>query len=189
MDDSNSEEKPPAADSSPAPETKPTNPEPAPSDPAAAQDSSPDPTPSEADPSESESSETPPASEPSPVGMGGVALGQGDLAETDERTMALLAHILGAVTSIVGPLIIWLIKKDESPFVNDQGKEALNFQITVLIGYVATGIVAVLPVIGCIAGILYPAVMVVSLVFAILGGMEANKGVAYRYPFAARFVS
>ena len=103
--------------------------------------------------------------------------------------MSLLAHILGGITSVLGPLIIWLIKKDESPFVNDQGKEALNFQITVLIGYVAAGVVAFLPVVGCISAILYPAIGIASLVFAILGGMEANKGVAYRYPFAARFVS
>jgi len=66
----------------------------------------------------------------------GVGLGQGKLAESDEKTMAMLSHILGAVTCFVGPLIIWLIKKDESPFVDDQGKEALNFQITIAIAYI-----------------------------------------------------
>jgi len=101
----------------------------------------------------------------------------------------MLAHILGAVTSFVGPLVIWLIKKDESPFVNDQGKEALNFQITILIGYVVAGIVSVIPFIGCVGMILMPALGIVGLIFGILGGVEANKGVAYRYPFALRLVS
>ena len=102
----------------------------------------------------------------------------------------MLAHILGAVTSFVGPLVIWLIKKDESPFVNDQGKEALNFQITILIGYVVAGIVAWLPFIGpCAGGLLWAACLLLGLIFGILGGVEANKGVAYRYPFALRLIS
>lgn len=119
----------------------------------------------------------------------GLGLGQGKLAENDERTMGLLSHILGAVTSVVGPLIIWLIKKDESPFVNDQGKEALNFQITVLIGYVTATIISMIPVIGCVGALLYPAIGVTNLIFGILGGIEANKGVVYRYPFALRLIS
>lgn len=119
----------------------------------------------------------------------GVGLGQGKLAENDEKTMGLLAHILGAVTSFVGPLIIWLIKKEESPFVDDQGKEALNFQITVLIGYVITVIIGMIPIVGCISAILAPAIGITALIFCILGGIEANKGVAYRYPFALRFIS
>lgn len=127
-----------------------------------------------------------PAAAPSTAAVG---LGQGKLGESDERTMGMLAHILGAVTSFVGPLIIWLIKKDESPFVNDQGKEALNFQITVVIGYVVSLIMSFLPIVQCLAFLLYPAVWVASLVFGILGGLEANKGKAYRYPFALRLIS
>ncbi len=119
----------------------------------------------------------------------GVGLGQGTLAEGDEKTMGLLAHLLGGFTYILGPLIIWLIKKDESPFVNDQGKEALNFQITILIGFVAASIIAMIPIIQCVAALLYPAIGIVSLIFGVLGGLEANKGNVYRYPFVARFVS
>ena len=62
-------------------------------------------------------------------------LGQGKLSEKDDRTFGMLAHLLGAFTSFVGPLVIWMIKKEESPFVDDQGKEALNFQITIGLGY------------------------------------------------------
>ena len=51
----------------------------------------------------------------------------------DARMWAMLCHLLGLFTCFIGPLIIWLIKKDEDPFIDDQGKEALNFQITVAI--------------------------------------------------------
>lgn len=119
----------------------------------------------------------------------GIGLSQGTLGESDERTMSLLAHILGGVTSVVGPLIIWMLKKDESPFVDDQGKEATNFQITVLIGYIVTGIVSMIPMVGCLAVLLFPAISVASLIFAILGGIESNKGTVYRYPFALRLIS
>lgn len=129
-----------------------------------------------------------------PPPIGNVALGQGKLQESDEKTMAMLAHLLGAFTSFIGPLIIWLIKKDESPFVNDQGKEALNFQISVAIGLVAAGLLniplAIIPFIGpCIGGLLWLAVGVAGLIYAILGCIEANKGVVYRYPFALRLIS
>lgn len=145
-------------------------------------------------PMESESSQAsqPPLSESIPTAApstAGVGLGQGKLSENDEKTMSLLSHILGAVTTFVGPLIIWLIKKEESPFVDDQGKEALNFQITVVIGYVAASIIAMIPVIGCVAALCFPAIGIASLIFGILGGIEANKGIPYRYPFALRLVS
>ncbi|MEC5127302.1 DUF4870 domain-containing protein [Verrucomicrobiales bacterium BCK34] len=127
-----------------------------------------------------------PTEAPSTAGIG---LSQGTLGESDERTMSLLAHILGGVTCVVGPLIIWLLKKEESPFVDDQGKEATNFQITVLIAYGVAMILSFIPVIQCIAALLFPAVSVASLIFAILGGIEANKGIVYRYPFALRLIS
>jgi hypothetical protein len=120
---------------------------------------------------------------------GNVGLGQGKLQEADEKMMGMLAHILGAVTSFLGPLIIWLIKKDESPFVNDQGKEALNFQITIVIGYVVAMILSFIPFVGCVTMIVIPALGITSLIFGILGGLDANKGNAYRYPFALRLIS
>jgi len=126
---------------------------------------------------------------PTAAPSGKVGLGQGKLPEADEKMMGMLAHILGAVTSFLGPLVIWLIKKDESPFVNDQGKEALNFQITIVIGYVVAMILSFIPFVGCVTMILFPALGITSLVFGILGGLDANKGNAYRYPFALRLIS
>lgn len=143
----------------------------------------------------SPASDTPPpiqGSNPLPMPappVGSVGLGQGKLQETDEKTMGMLAHVLGGVTNFLGPLLIWLIKKDESPFVDDQGKEALNFQITICIGFAVAGILTAIPVIGCIATLLFPALWIAGLIFGILGGLEANKGIAYRYPFALRLIS
>src|SRR5690348_1357609 len=63
----------------------------------------------------------------------------GPAPDKDAKTMALLCHLLPIFTGFLGPLIIWLVKKDSSPFVDDQGKEALNFQITAFFGYLIGG--------------------------------------------------
>ncbi|MFW6456742.1 MAG: DUF4870 domain-containing protein [Planctomycetota bacterium] len=102
----------------------------------------------------------------------------------DERTMAMLAHLLGIVAGFLGPLIIWMIKKDESEFVDDQGKEALNFQLTLLIGYAASVVLSFL----CIGVLVGPAVWIVGLIFSIMGATTANKGESYRYPFNIRMI-
>ena len=102
----------------------------------------------------------------------------------DDRTMAMLAHLLGIVTSIIGPLIIWLIKKDQSAFVDEHGKEALNFQITMLIGQVIGMVTAAF----CIGVVIMPLVMLATVIFSILAAIKTNAGVHYRYPFAIRMV-
>ncbi len=127
------------------------------------------------------------ATQPPPQAAG-VSLGMGSASESDEKTMGMLAHLLGAFTYFIGPLIIWLIKKDESPFVNDQGKEAVNFQILIAIGMIATTILSI-PTGGCAGLILYPAIGIANLIFCILACLEANKGKAYRYPFNLRLIS
>ena len=113
-------------------------------------------------------------------------------APADQRTMALAAHLLGIFTWFIGPLIIWLINKDDASkaFVTDQAKEALNFNITI------AAIMLVLFVLGIVTlgiGFLIalPIMLVVglgALVLIILAAIKANEGVAYRYPFAIRLV-
>jgi uncharacterized Tic20 family protein len=105
-------------------------------------------------------------------------------ATKESKMWAMLCHLLGLFTCFVGPLIIWLIKKDEDAFVDDQGKEALNFQITVLIAYIVSGLLAAL----CIGVILGIAVGVVDLVFCIVASVKSNSGEAYRYPVCLRLV-
>jgi uncharacterized Tic20 family protein len=104
--------------------------------------------------------------------------------DKDAKTMGMLAHLLSILTGFIGPLIIWLVKKDTSPFVDDQGKESLNFQLTLLIGYVIAAATSCL----FIGLILFPVLWVVGLVFEIMGTMKANQGIAYRYPFNIRFI-
>ena len=102
----------------------------------------------------------------------------------DARMWAMLCHLLGLFTCFIGPLIIWLIKKDEDPFIDDQGKEALNFQITVAIA----GIVSAVLTVVCVGFFLGIAVSIADLVFCIIASIKANSGQAYRYPVSIRFI-
>jgi uncharacterized Tic20 family protein len=110
----------------------------------------------------------------------------------DERQWALLAHLSGLIASFLGgmsflgPLIVWLIKKDQSAFVADQAKEALNFQIAVTIALVVSFAVGAAT---CVGFLLIPVIGIGSLIFAIIAAMEANKGVVYRYPYTIRLVN
>jgi uncharacterized protein len=113
-----------------------------------------------------------------------------DTISKDERTWGMLCHLIafsGVVVplgSLIGPLVIWLIKKDEMPFVDDQGKESLNFQITMLIAVIISAILTVV-----VIGFLLLAVLgIFWLVVVIMAAIKANDGVAYRYPYAIRFL-
>jgi uncharacterized Tic20 family protein len=103
----------------------------------------------------------------------------------DDRMMAMLCHFGGIIGGFLLPLIIWLVKKDQSKFIDDQGKEALNFQITMFIAIM----ISVVSIIAFIGLLLLPAVLIVNMVFSILAGIAANKGTVYRYPFTLRLIS
>ncbi|MGS2641634.1 DUF4870 domain-containing protein [Streptosporangium sp. LJ11] len=104
---------------------------------------------------------------------------------SDDATMSMLAHLLGLLTSFVGPLVLYLAKKDESPYVRDQAAEALNFQLTVLIVYFVSWILAFV----LIGFVLMFFLWVASIVMAIVAAVAANRGERYRYPMNIRFVS
>lgn len=102
----------------------------------------------------------------------------------DDCNLAMLAHLLGIFTGFIGALILWIIKKDESSFVGENAKEALNFQITLIIGYVVSMILAII-----LIGVLFLWVLyIVNIVFSIIGAIAASKGELYKYPFAFRLV-
>ncbi len=104
----------------------------------------------------------------------------------DARTMALLAHLLGVFTSFLVPLIIWLVKKDDDAFIEDQAKEALNFQITIIIAWVG---LAVLSVVTLGFGVfLFPLLYLYILIFGILAALKSNEGKKYRYPATIRLI-
>lgn len=109
----------------------------------------------------------------------------------EAKTFGLLCHVsafAGLIIpfgSIVGPLVFWLLKKDQHPFVNRHGKESLNFQISCFI-YM---IVAALTMFILIGFLLFPAVLIFWLVMTIIATIKASGGEDYRYPLTIRLVS
>lgn len=108
----------------------------------------------------------------------------------DERTWGLFAHLSALagffipLGNIVGPLIVWLIKKDQMPFVNDQGKESLNFQILVSV-LLLISIALWCVVVGFF---ITPIIAIGAIIFEIVAAIQAQKGIAYRYPINIRFI-
>ncbi len=100
---------------------------------------------------------------------------------SDERTMAILAHILTFFAPIVAPLIIYLVKKDDSAFVAEHAKESLNFQITM-------ALLSILLVITVIGILLIWIVGILVLVCVILATIKASESKMYRYPLTWRLV-
>ncbi|HWS78189.1 MAG TPA: DUF4870 domain-containing protein, partial [Thermomonas sp.] len=119
----------------------------------------------------------------------------------EERQWAMFAHLSallgGLLTSAIGgwgfflgPLVIWLMKKETMPFVDDQAKEALNFNITVSAIFLVLLILSLLTL-GLGFLLTVPIMLVVglaALVLIIMAAIKANEGVAYRYPFTVRLI-
>ena len=108
----------------------------------------------------------------------------------DERTWAMLSHFSALCMfifpfgNILAPLIIWLIKKDEMPFVEDQAKEVLNFQISMTI-YIIGSIILIIVLIGI------PILIVLGIfnvIITIIAGIKANDGKSYRYPINLKLI-
>ncbi|HEX8441307.1 DUF4870 domain-containing protein [Archangium sp.] len=102
----------------------------------------------------------------------------------DEKTWGMLSHLSGLLLAFIGPLIIWQTKGKESAWVERQAIEALNFQITVGIAFVASFILTFVLIGAC----LMPLVGLAALVLSIIGGIKANNGEAYRYPATIRLI-
>lgn len=114
----------------------------------------------------------------------------------DERTYALImhlsliAHLFLTLIAFGIPLIMWLVKKEESPFLDDHGREAVNFQISLLIWSIIFTIAAVpITIITCGVGFFVAFIpTVVAVVGMIQAAVAANRGEFYRYPMTFRFV-
>lgn len=127
-----------------------------------------------------------PAGDPNtpPSGPQYGAPGAAPVSDADRKLWSMLGHLGGIVLGFIAPLIVFLMYKDRDEFVKDQSTEALNFQITVTIGYVVSMLLTTI----VIGAILLPLVWIANLVFCILAGMAANKGERYRYPVNIRLV-
>ncbi len=108
----------------------------------------------------------------------------------DERTMAMLCHLSALAMFIIpfgnvlGPLLVWLTKRDQYPEVDRQGKDALNFQLSMMLYAFVAGILVIL----LVGFLLLIALGVLNLVVIIIASVKANNGERYDYPFAIRFI-
>ncbi|MBL0004872.1 MAG: DUF4870 domain-containing protein [Actinomycetales bacterium] len=105
------------------------------------------------------------------------------LSPAESRQWGMLSHVGGIILSVVGPLIVMLVFGPRDAFTKDQSTEALNFQITLLIGYIVATIITFIIIIP-----LGLVVWIAGLVFGVMGAMAANKGETYRYPFNLRLI-
>ena len=113
-----------------------------------------------------------------------------DKPDKDARMWGMICHLMGLsgyvipFGNIIGPLIIWAIKKDEYPFVDDQGKEAMNFQLTLTIVFLAC--FPLLFILICVPLML--ALGIYALVAIVIAAIKANDGIRYRYPYSIKFL-
>jgi len=132
-------------------------------------------------------SQTPPPATPPPPSS----------PESQARTWNMLCHLSALAGfiipfgNILGPLLVWQIKKNEIPSTNVHGKAALNFQITVTIAALVGMVVAVILSFFCVGFLLIPLVILIGLaglVFAVIAGIKANNGEEYKYPFSLNLI-
>lgn len=104
----------------------------------------------------------------------------------DDKNIATITHLAGTVFSFVPALIVWLLKKDDSAFISEQAKEALNFQITIAIAmFISTTVLS-----WILVGLaLIPVVWITNIIFCIIAAVSTSKGESYRYPLCLRLIN
>lgn len=106
--------------------------------------------------------------------------------------LSALAGLVVPFGNVLGPLLVWQLKKNEVPSVEIHGKAALNFQLTVLIAVVALFVVALVLSFFCIGYLLFPLVFAVSIAgigFGVIAGVKANEGKDYQYPYSLNLIN
>lgn len=103
----------------------------------------------------------------------------------DDRNLATITHLGGTVFSVFPALIVWILKKDDSAYVGEQAKEALNFQITVLMAQFIAGILMFI----LIGFIMVPIIWLANIILCIVAAIATSKGGTYRYPLTVRLIS
>lgn len=103
----------------------------------------------------------------------------------NDKNIAVLTHLGGIFFGLIPALVVWLLKKEDNPFIGEQAREALNFQITVFIGYMGAWILA-----WVLVGLaLLPLIYVGNLVLCIIAAVKVSKGESYQYPVALRLIN
>jgi uncharacterized Tic20 family protein len=103
----------------------------------------------------------------------------------NDKNIVVLTHLGGALFSFIPALVVWLLKKDESEYIGEQAREALNFQVTVIIAHIISWILMFI----LIGFFLMVAVWVANIVLCIMAAVATSKGEPYQYPFALRLIS
>lgn len=103
---------------------------------------------------------------------------------SNDRNLAALTHVSGIFFSVLVPFLVWILKKDESPYLGEQSAEALNFQITMLIAQTAAG----MSVMFLVGFVLLPAVVLANVVLSLIAAVKTSNGESYKYPFTIRIV-
>ncbi len=106
-------------------------------------------------------------------------------ATANDRNIAVLTHLGGIFFSFLPGLIVWLLKKDDNAYIGEQAREALNFQISVLLAYLVSYVL----VFVLIGFVLMAVVWVANIVLCIIAAVNTSKGVDYRYPFSLRLIN
>ncbi len=101
----------------------------------------------------------------------------------EERIWGMLCHLAG-LAFFITPLLIWTLKKEKSAFINDQGKEAINFQLSTMIYLLCSSLMLLIIVGVPLMGVL----IILDIIFVIVAGVNAFDGKIYRYPFCIRFI-
>ena len=104
---------------------------------------------------------------------------------SDDKNIATITHLGGTVFSFVPGLLVWVLKKNDSAYLADQAKEALNFQITMLVAQFIAGILVWV----LIGFFLIPLIWLLNVVFCIIAAISTSKGETYRYPFCLRLIN
>ncbi len=119
-----------------------------------------------------------------------------DVPDKDACQWAMLCHVaalaqfaLPSFGQIIGPLILWLMKREQHPFIDEQGKESLNFQISLTVYTIVGSILLLITCVGVfLIAILALGIVALSAVYSVIGALAANKGQHFRYPMTIRFL-
>lgn len=123
--------------------------------------------------------------------LGGQSISPESEPSKDDKTMAMVAHLsqltyLVGIPGFIGPLVVWLMKKDQSPFIAQNAMHALFFQIGIFVLAVIVGILAIVTCgFGALLGL---PLLVIMVLYPIIGGLRANEGKIYSYPVTGKFV-
>jgi len=108
-----------------------------------------------------------------------------DNVNANDKNISALTHLGGIFFSFVPALIVWFLKKDDSVFIGEQSREALNFQITIVIAYMLAGVLAWI----LVGFLFFPIIWLANLLFSLVAAIKVSKGEHYQYPFSLRLIN